>query len=361
MGNDFTPIVTLLDHALAAPLGSAMAVSIGDAGHERFRCSRGQLWRLPSPGPALTDEAFFDLASLTKPMVTAILAMIFVERGRLSLDTPLARWLVVPAGTGSVEQALGHAAGLAPHVRFFEQIAAGQLDGAATPRQALVAMASRQPLRYPAGQRNEYSDLGYILLGHVLECVGQDRLDRLFAAEVAGPLGLGAAFVDLERPGAALGAVVATEAEPDGVVVGKVHDENARSAGGIFGHAGLFGRIGDVASFARAMVRPEEGGLIGAATARRFFGSSPGRGSWRLGWDTPSATPGVSHAGDRWPRHQAVGHLGFTGTSLWLDLARQRWVALLTNRVHPSRHDSAEGIKALRRAIMDEAWQLLER
>ena len=92
----------------------------------------------------------------------------------------------------------------------------------------------------------------------------------------------------------------------------------------------------------------------------RFLTERAARGtSWRLGWDTPSPTPGVSHAGDRWPRTGAVGHLGFTGTSLWLDLTRRRWVAILTNRVHPTRHGTAEPIKALRRAINDAAIDLL--
>jgi CubicO group peptidase (beta-lactamase class C family) len=88
-------------------------------------------------------------------------------------------------------------------------------------------------------------------------------------------------------------------------------------------------------------------------------GSAAPDTSWRLGWDTPSATAGVSHAGDRWPRVGAVGHTGFTGTSLWLDLPRRRWVALLTNRVHPTREGTADAIKALRRAVGDAAVAML--
>jgi CubicO group peptidase (beta-lactamase class C family) len=80
----------------------------------------------------------------------------------------------------------------------------------------------------------------------------------------------------------------------------------------------------------------------------------------RLGWDTPSRTPGVSHAGEKWPREHAIGHLGFTGTSLWLDLARGRYVALLTNRIHPTRDGTAEPIKALRRAVADAVVDALD-
>ena len=95
---------------------------------------------------------------------------------------------------------------------------------------------------------------------------------------------------------------------------------------------------------------------------RRFLDDAPIPGAtWRLGWDTPSPVPGASHAGDRWPRTGAVGHTGFTGTSLWLDLPRRRWVALLTNRVHPTRQGTADAIKALRRSIGDAAVALLDR
>jgi CubicO group peptidase (beta-lactamase class C family) len=94
---------------------------------------------------------------------------------------------------------------------------------------------------------------------------------------------------------------------------------------------------------------------------RRFVTEAPAPDTtWRLGWDTPTTTPGISHAGDRWPRSGAVGHTGFTGTSLWLDLPRGRWVALLTNRVHPTRDGTADAIKALRRAIGDAAVDLFE-
>ena len=94
---------------------------------------------------------------------------------------------------------------------------------------------------------------------------------------------------------------------------------------------------------------------------QRFIGTAAAPDTtWRLGWDTPSLAPGVSHAGDRWPRTGAIGHTGFTGPSLWLDLPRGRWVALLTNRVHPTRHGTADAIKALRRAVGDAVLEMLD-
>jgi serine-type D-Ala-D-Ala carboxypeptidase len=358
----FAHVEELIDEALQSGLGSAIAVSIGGENQEYYRLSRGLLWRLPKVGPAIDDGSWFDLASLTKPMVTAALAMVFVDCGELDLERSVRFWLPDAATTATVAQLLGHAAGCAPHVRFFEQIKAGQLDGESTPRGALLRMARQYPLAYGPGQDTVYSDLGYLLLGHLLEMIGGDRLDRLYATHLARPLGLHCQFLDLDDTAVSPPlATVATELEPDGLVVGKVHDENARAGGGIFGHAGLFGRIGDVAAFARAVLEFRNGsGLIRAKTASSFFSRSAAGGSWRLGWDTPSPHKGLSHAGDMWPRQGTIGHLGFTGTSLWLDLDRGRWVALLSNRVHPSREGSAEGIKRLRRNVMDTAWQLLE-
>jgi CubicO group peptidase (beta-lactamase class C family) len=190
-----------------------------------------------------------------------------------------------------------------------------------------------------------YSDLGYIVLGAVLEAAGGLPLARLFERHVAGPLHLSARYATSLVDGA-----VATELDERGLVCGLVHDENAYEGGGMFGHAGLFASLDDVARFAAAIVMPGS-----AFSPDRFFATAPVPGaSWRLGWDTPSHTPGVSAAGDRWPRERAVGHMGFTGTSIWLDLAHRRWVVLLTNRVHPTRFaGTADRIKALRRSVHD--------
>jgi serine-type D-Ala-D-Ala carboxypeptidase len=374
-------IFPLLDAALAGGLGSAAAVSIGDGDGERGRGWRGRRWRVDDDGradlgPSVVEDAWFDLASLTKPMVSVSLAMIFVERGLLELDAPVRRYVADAATPATLAQLLGHTSGCAAHVKFFEGWEGRRRDGEEA-HATLQRLARSHPLAGQPGVDTAYSDLGYITLGEVLERVGGQRLDALFAEHVAGPLGLGCGFRPLGRarerpledaagPAAAARAdradFVATELTPAGLGLGQVHDENARAGGGVHGHAGLFGRIGDVATFARAMLASaaDRGGLVGAATARAFFERAPGGASWRLGWDTPSRTPGVSHAGDRWPRASTVGHLGFTGTSLWLDLARGRWCALLTNRVHPSRDGSAERIKLLRRAVMDAAWELFE-
>jgi CubicO group peptidase (beta-lactamase class C family) len=351
-------ITTLLDEALAAPLGSAMALSIGDGGVEQERVVRGHARRVPDAGPAIDERAMFDLASLTKPMATAALAMVLVGDGALDLDAPVRRWLPDAATAGTVRQLLGHAAGCAAHVEFFRTLRAG---AHLHPYAELIGLAARHPAA-PPGVQAVYSDLGYLMLGAIVErCAGMP-LDEAFVAWIAGPLGLSSA----RYPGTtALPGAVATELDDRGLVAGRVHDENAYEGGGVCGHAGLFAAIGDVAAFAAALVDTAAGSARGrwrSDVVRRFVEDAPLAGStWRLGWDTPSTTPGVSQAGDRWPRTGAIGHTGFNGTSLWIDLPRRRWVALLTNRVHPTRDGTADAIKALRRAIGDATVALLDR
>jgi CubicO group peptidase (beta-lactamase class C family) len=300
-------------------------------------------------------------------MATVTIAMALVTRGRLDLSAPVRRWIPDAATTATVGELLGHAGGCVAHVEFFHDLWAGRWDGEPTARAALIRRAARQPTEHAPGTTTVYSDLGYIQLGAVLERAGGAPLEELFAREVAGPLGLATAgYVPLALP-ARPRDVVATEVDPrrGGLVRGEVHDENCHSAGGVAGHAGLFATIDDVARFAAAITALAVGepqAAIDPAIAQRFFTTAPApETSWRLGWDTPSSTPGVSHAGDRWPRTGAIGHTGFTGTSVWLDLPNRRWVILLTNRVHPTRDGTADAIKALRRAVADATVALLDR
>jgi serine-type D-Ala-D-Ala carboxypeptidase len=355
------PIAALLDTALARHTGSAAAVSVGDGGREVGRLVRGHTRRLPTPGAPIDDATWFDLASVTKPMVAAI-AMVLVGDGRLALGDPIRRWLPGATSTGTVADLLGHAAGCVAHVEFFRTLAPG---GIADPRAELVRLATREPASAPK-IAEVYSDLGFIMLGAIIERAADALLEDAFAELVAGPLGIATRYAGLSP----IANAVATELADvhglgRGLVCGRVHDENAFYGGGACGHAGLFSTLGDVATFAAAIAdtaNDQPRGRLRPEVVRTFATTSavPGGGR-RLGWDTPSHEPGVSHAGDRWPRTGAIGHLGFTGTSLWLDLPRRRWVALLTNRVHPTRHDgSADAIKALRRAVNDAAIAALE-
>ena len=340
-------IVQLVDDALARGLGSAAAVSVGDGGREVFRLVRGRTRSVPSRGEPVTDATPWDLASLTKPMSTVACAMRLVGDGKLDLDAPIRRWLPTAASPASVRALLGHAAGCIAHVEFFRWLRG---ERPADPRAALIERAQRVPI---ASAAPVYSDLGYLQLGRIIELAAERPLEQAFADFVAVPLGLAARFAPEPIAGA-----VSTELDDRGVVTGLVHDENCYFGGRVCGHAGVFASIADVGAFAAEMVAPT---IFAPAVVDEFFRSAPTDSTWRLGWDTPSVTPGISQAGDRWPRAGAVGHTGFTGTSIWLDVPRKRWVVLLTNRVHPTRFGTtADAIKALRRAIGDAVVDALD-
>ncbi len=359
-------IAALLDEMFARGVGSGAALSIGDAGREVERMVRGSTRRLPTPGVPVDAHTWFDVASLTKPMATVASAMVLVGDGALDLDEPISRWLPAATSTGTVRQLLGHAAGCAAHVEFFKRLRVGTHED---PRAELVAMAAAEASG-PPGVEAVYSDLGYIMLGAIIERAAKAPLEQAFVELVAEPLGIGARYAVRQRgPTPLSDNVAATEIDErtgfSAVVQGRVHDENAWYGGGVCGHAGLFARIEDVATFAAAIVDTAAGiprGRLRTEVVNQFLTTCVApAASWRLGWDTPSATPGVSHAGDRWPRVGAVGHLGFTGVSLWLDLLNRRWVTLLTNRVHPTRFgESPDAIKQLRRRVNDMAFLLLD-
>jgi serine-type D-Ala-D-Ala carboxypeptidase len=310
--------------------------------HEAF----GSRQLVPRRLPALRDTVY-DVASLTKAVATSVLAMQEVGAGRLALDEPAATLVPELAAGGderraqiTVRHLLAHASGLPAHRPFWRQAAHSPAE-----RLAIARLAAREPLEHPPGTRAVYSDLGFILLGWLLERLTGTRLDVLFAERIAGPLGLRAtAFVSLADADARarlLGdrTVAATQlsVERHGPALGEVDDMNAFAMGGIAGHAGLFGTADELAAIAGALVRAwggEGGGLVAPEVIRQFWAPSGVPGStWRLGWDGPAESG--SQAGERLAR-AAVGHLAFTGCSLWIDPAREVVLVLLSNRVHPA-------------------------
>jgi serine-type D-Ala-D-Ala carboxypeptidase len=309
--------------------------------HEAF----GARQLIPRKLPTFVDTVY-DVASLTKAVVTSLLAMEEVGAGRLELDATVASLLPEFAGPGrdevTVRQLLCHASGLPAHRPFWRLTAQASAE-----RWAISRLAAREPLEYAPGTRALYSDLGFILLGWLLERMTGARLDVLMQDRIAARLGLTATtFVNLadpEAPARLLGdqSVAATELCPERrrLVLGEVDDLNAAAMGGIAGHAGLFStaaELGRIAGALTAAWRGEGGGgsIVERDVVRTFWSPSGIPGStWRLGWDGPAASG--SQAGARLPR-EVVGHLGFTGCSLWIDPAREVWIVLLSNRVHPA-------------------------
>ena len=301
-------------------------------------------------------ETIFDVASLTKPLAATAAAMQLIADGALRVGDPVRRWVpeVDRPETRAlrVSHLLDHSSGLPAWSPLYQQVA--QIS-APRRRHAVRRRVAVTPLEAPSGQRPVYSDLGFILLDWVLQrCSGQ-RLDRLAARRVYAPLGLSrTSFVDLARePFLPPSEFAPTERCPwrGRRLRAEVHDDNCHSMGGISGHAGLFSTAYEIHLLARELHAAHRGrrSIFETAVVRRFFAWRRPPDSTRcLGWDTPS--PEGSSSGRLFSPH-SVGHLGFTGTSLWIDLERSIWVILLTNRVHPGREPNP--MKAFRPRLHD--------
>lgn len=344
----FAPVADLLAAAVRDRVTPGASVEIGSGRAIDFRCATGAL-TYDASAPACTTDTVFDLASLTKVIATTTLAMRLAERDPGWCDTPIAalepRWRGADRATVTVRHLLDHSSGLPPHVKLFER---------AHGRDEFLEHIVTTPLAYAPGSESRYSDLGFILLGLLIEARFGTTLDSAFApiaARVSGPL--------LFTPPAVMAATIApTERDPwrGRTLQGDVHDENAAALGGVAGHAGLFGTARAVGSFAQTVLQSfdTDTWLARRETVRKFAERSTVPGSSRaLGWDTmlPTSSCGTLMSA------RAIGHTGFTGTSLWLDPENDVYVVLLTNRVHPSR--DGDGIQPLRRAVSDAAMLAL--
>jgi len=330
----------------------------------------GRLWTVPADerAPAVTTQAIFDLASLTKP-VTALLMARMERAGLLHRTEPLAELLPevahTPTGSVSLDLLSAHRAGLAAHVEFFvKESSAEQPTRAAVIRQAAEARRSEcEGDPPPDGFAAVYSDLGYMLVGEALAARAQLPLDQLVADHVARPLGLTLGSVRYleEHEPMARARMVPTECVDwrGGVLRGVVHDENAwvLADRGSAGHAGLFGDAWSVVRLGTAVLDACAGRrdhFLGCAEIDPLVRRRAG-GSHTAGFDTRSVD-GPSASGSRFGP-ATFGHLGFTGTSLWMDPDRDLVAALLTNRVHPSRGHLA--IRQARPAAYDSMSSLM--
>ena len=339
---DFGQIAVLARAAIAARVTPAIAIEVGSASAVRWQFAAGRL-TYTDEAPVCTRDTIFDLASLTKVVVTTSLAMRVAEHDPRWLDTPIAalepRWRGADRAGVTIRHLLDHSSGLPAHVKLFEMVSG---------RTGFLERIVIEPLVFAPGAESRYSDLGFMLLGWLLEERLGGTLDALFAPvaeRLDGPL--------LFTPPASSGALIApTEHDPwrGRLIQGEVHDENAAALGGVAGHAGLFGTARGVGSFAQMILQAFAGDtwMARETTMRTFATRSTVPGSSRaLGWDTMLPT---SSCGTRMsPR--AIGHTGFTGTSLWIDPEYDVYVVLLTNRVHPTR--DREGIQELRRSVHD--------
>ena len=314
-------------------------------------------------------HTLYDLASVTKVVATTTLCMLFADEGRLDLAAPVQSYLPDFVGKNkdrvTVRHLLAHCSGLPAHVHLYKG-KRGEVRGErqeekgerslwpARQREAMFDVACRLPLVYEPGTGTAYSDMGFLVLGKVLETIGEGRLDVIAKQRVFEPLAMRDTLYcpspDL------LHRIPPTERGThlrDGLVHGEVHDENAAAMGGIASHAGLFSTARDLAKFLRAWlgagIFPDQG--IRQFTTRANIAP---KSTWALGWDTVS--PGISSSGRHFSE-RAFGSLGFTGTSIWADPIRDLGVVLLTNRVHPTRENAQ--IKHLRPEFHDAISEAL--
>jgi len=309
--------------------------------------------------PEVQPNTVFDLASVTKVVATTTVAMLLYERGRLSLDETLARTMpefvsLAPKHQRAWREAvtlrmlLAHSSGLPGYEKLFEF---------ATTRGDLLHAAMTTHLLAAPGTRALYSDIGFILLGEVLSRKADLSLNLFARQEIFMPLGM--TRTRFKPPSERRSEIPPTEDDQrfrKRVVQGEVNDENAYVLGGVAGHAGVFAPATDIARFAECMLR---GGwpILRADTVKLFtHRESPPPGNSRaLGWDTPS--PPESSSG-RLFSLASFGHLGFTGTSLWIDPGRKLSVTLLTNRIWPNR--TSQLIREVRPQVHDAIVEALE-
>jgi CubicO group peptidase (beta-lactamase class C family) len=327
----------------------------------------------------LSEETVFDVSSLTKAFATSVAMMLMVKEGRLRLDDRVTRFFHNFGVHGKTHitfrQLLSHCSGLPAWRPYYQEILdverrEGRINflGSHGAKSYVYHAILRERLEAEPGTRTLYSDLGFMLLGAVVEEIAGMALDRFCQSRLFRPLGLRAtAFVDLSllrthRLEPATEIIAPTEhcRWRKRVLCGVVHDDNAYAMGGVSGHAGLFSSARDLDTILchlRDSYR-NVSQMIPQRIIREFWSRDPTvpESTWCLGWDSPS--PVGSSAGTRFSPH-TVGHLGFTGTSAWLDLERDRHVILLSNRVHPSREN--EAIREFRPLIHDRIVEALER
>ncbi len=346
----------MLGDAVAAGAFPGCVALVWRDGAQRYLGAHGRLashaWAAELATP-VGPETVYDLASLTKILATTTLIAGAVGRRRLALDDRLPVELALRDGERpTLAELLEHAAGLAAHREFFAApwaLGPGQ-------RAALLAAVREVPRAGPARAAALYSDLGFLLLGAWLELLEGARLDALFRAQIAAPLGVAdqIGFCPLDRPPLfACERVAPTEVYDDPnahwqrirsqlgprLAHAIVHDDNCVVMGGVAGHAGLFGTASGVLAIARAWLERRLPGVPDDAQAQvwaRFTTPSTVPGSTRrLGFDGPAPDASGSTGSALSPA--ALGHLGFTGTSVWIDPADRSIYVLLSNRVHPRR------------------------
>lgn len=371
---NFSVVDTVLTAAVERAVFPGAVVLINHQGTVVYRRAVGFRSTEPQVTP-LSEATIFDLASLTKPLATTVAMMLMVKERLVRLDDRVTRFLPNFGVQGKTHitfrHLLSHSSGLPAWRPYYREIAGRETKegkvgflGSRSAREFVYTQLHREKLDAPPGQRAVYSDLGFMLLGAIIEEVSGLGLDQYCQEKIFRPLGLDSlSFINLEvvrrrKLQLVLEQYAPTEQCPwrKRVLCAEVHDDNCYAMGGVSGHAGLFSTIDAVDRLVSILVACYRGqhAFIPQHIMQEFWTRAdivPGS-TWCLGWDSPS--PQYSSAGDHFsPR--SIGHLGFTGTSVWIDIARQLHVVVLSNRVHPRRDN--DKIQAFRPALHNAVMQ----
>ncbi len=369
MSVDFGAVENAFHKALEEGVFPGAVLLVAREGEVLYEEAFGSRFQARANEP-LRKDTIFDLASLTKPLATTVALMLLVQQKRIDLEERLAGLLPTFGSFGkdrvTFRQLLNHSAGLPAWKPYYEEIIklekAGRINFICSPeaKAFVLEQIHREHLSDLPGRHALYSDLGFMVLGQAIETITGQRLDHFCEQWIFRPLGLGSMkFIDLTRvttrqSGLLRGMIAPTEHCPwrQKIVCGEVHDDNAYVMGGVAGHAGLFSSARDIHALVACLGRCLQGGgsFLSRDILREFLTRDEAvkNSSFALGWDTPS--PGKTTSGSYFSS-RTVGHLGFTGTSIWWDLEKHCHVVLLSNRVHPSRLN--EKIKGFRPYIHD--------
>jgi CubicO group peptidase (beta-lactamase class C family) len=348
----FSPAFELLQQAIAQHTFPAASVAVTHQGKLVALKAVGRFTYDPQ-SPQVTSASIFDLASVSKVVGTTSVAMTLYQRGLLDLEIPVVS--VVPEFSGQDERRrevtlrmlLAHSSGLPAYEKLFRRTRT---------KEELLDAAFATQLAADPGSEATYSDIGFIILGIALERIADEPLDRFCQREVFGPLGM--AHTAFNPPPAwrpSIPPTVDDDSFRHRIIQGEVYDENASVLGGVAAHAGVFAPAHDIAIFANAMLNGGQP-ILHSETLAVFTRRepSPVGTSRALGWDTPSSP---SQSGKYFSPH-SFGHLGYTGTSLWIDAERQLSVTLLTNRTWPDASNKA--IQEIRPKFHDAVVEALE-
>lgn len=309
-------------------------------------------------GSLVTAETLYDLASLTKPIATATAVAILMQKGRLGLEDRLSSWIADSSLTKfadcTIEQLLSHTAGLQNHIEFYSMVDHDNFGMPKAQKEVLEKLLASS-MAYKPGTDELYSDLDYILLSTIIEKASGKVFARFVIDEILRPIGMeNTRFspVDNNVPVAPTGLCPVRGQIP----AGQVNDTNAWIVGGASGQAGLFGNALDLMNIGIEIIDGLKGeGVLWERELLEIFSTRPFpelSGSFALGWDTVSKTGTLtgSHFSS-----STVGHHGYTGTSLWIDMELDVAMALLTNRTYY--HGDKSGINKVRPMFFDAVWE----